>query len=108
MLNFKNEKINQADFITATTTKNGKQKIIAFAKSVKLNNNGKQIVKKLLHLQKIALDNNFINLLTIINKKLFAINEYYRRRIVKNAQKVEISFQGCKTFEFITCYSLVQ
>ena len=86
---------------------NGKTRILAFAKSVKLTPNGAKLVKKLLHIQKIAINNDYTKLLNQINKKLFAINELYRKRIINNAKKVILDFEGCTTFNYITCYNLL-
>ena len=86
---------------------NGKTKVLAFAKSVKFTPDGAKLVKKLLQVQKIAINNDYTKLLNQINKKLFAINELYRKRIINNAKKVILDFEGCTTFNYITCYNLL-
>lgn len=106
-LEFKQQ--NNKQFLVASdyNTNNGKTKLLAFAKSVKFTPNGAQLVKKLLHLQKIAINNDYNKLLKAINQKLFAINELYRQKIIANAKKVILDFNGCATFNFITCYNLL-
>ena len=87
---------------------NSKCKVLAFAKMVKLSSYGKQLVKKLLTIQKIAISNDCNKLLKLINEKLFTINELYRKKVINLAKKVDLSYEGSKTFNFITCYNQIE
>lgn len=109
MIKFELKQQNNKQFLVAKdyNTSNGKTKLLAFAKSVKLTPNGAKLVKKLLQIQKIAINNDYTKLLKVINQKLFAINEAYRKRIINNAKKVILDFEGCTTFNYITCYNLL-
>ena len=84
-----------------------KTKILKFIDSVALSQQGKQIIKKLLLLRRLALKNNNINLLTKVNKQLFAINQLYRKHLTDKAINKGLDYENAKTFEFITCYNLI-
>lgn len=84
-----------------------KTKILKFVDSVCLTRQGKQIVKKLLLLRRLALNNNNIKLLTKINKQLFAINQIYRRHLTNKAIAKGLDYDHAKTFDYITCYNLI-
>ena len=84
-----------------------KTKILKFIESVGLTRQGKQLVKKLLMLKRLALNNNNIKLLTKVNKQLFTINELYRKHLTNKAIKHDLGYDHAKTFDFITCYRLV-
>lgn len=109
MIKFELKQQNNKQFLVASdyNTNTGKTKLLAFAKSVKFTPNGAKLVKKLLQIQKIAINNDYNKLLKRINTMLFNINELYRQRIIANAKKVILDFQGCATFNFITCYNLL-
>ena len=84
-----------------------KTKILKFIDSVTLTPQGKQLVKKLLLLRQLALKNNYIKLLTKVNKQLFTINQLYRRKLTNKAINKGLSYDNAKTFDFMTCYRLI-
>lgn len=85
-----------------------KTKILQFIDSVKLTPEGKHLIKKLLMLRQLALKNDYIKLLTKVNKQLFTINQLYRRKLTNKAINNGLPYDNAKTFEFITCYSLIK
>jgi hypothetical protein len=111
MLKFENLKNkNGIEYLVAFNydCNNSKSKILAFAKMVHLSERGKQIVKKLLTIQKIAINNDYNKLLRKVNEKLFDINEIYRKNVINLAKKINVSYDGAKTFNFITCYNQIE
>ena len=84
-----------------------KTKILKFIDSVALSTQGKQLVKKLLMLRRLALKNNNIKLLTKVNKQLFTINQLYRHKLTTKALNNGLDYENAKTFDFITCYNLI-
>lgn len=84
-----------------------KTKILNFIDSVQLSAQGKQIIKNLLLLRRLALKNDNIKLLTKVNKQLFTINQLYRRKLTNKAIAKGLPYDDAKTFDFITCYGLV-
>ena len=84
-----------------------KTKILKFIDSVTLTQQGKQIIKKLLLLRQLALKNNYIKLLTKVNKQLFTINQLYRKHLTDKALSKGLDYDNAKTFEYITCYRMV-
>lgn len=108
MIKFENHKQNNKNYLVVKDYTTKKAKILTFAKTLKLTPKGLKLVTTLLKLQKIANDNDFTKLLTKINLLLFKVNEIYRHILIKNASKVELSYEGAKTFEFITCYNLTK
>jgi hypothetical protein len=109
MIKFIEKQNNNKNFLLAIdyNTTTAKNKTLAFCKSLKLKPNTKNLLIKLLKLQKICINNDFNQLLSKINQMLFRINECYRKKVIANAQKVNISWDGYKSFEFITCYRLL-
>ena len=96
--------VKQTNASATTTTK---QTIFAF-KSPKLNNNGAKLIKNLLKLQKIAIDNDFTTLLNKVNQQLFKINEFYRNNIAKR-NKIDFNNERKYRFlQFIVCYPLLE
>ena len=108
MIKFENQKQNNKNYLVAKDYTTRKAKILTFAKSLKLTPKGLKLVTTLLKLQKVAINNDFNKLLKQINLMLFKVNEIYRQTLIKNAEKIQLSYDGAKTFNFITCYNLIK
>lgn len=95
-------------FLVATDNTTKKAKILIFAKALKLTDKGANLLTKLLRIQKIAINGDYLTLLRKVNEMLFQINEIYRKKLILNAEKVQLDYYGAKTFELITCYNLIK
>jgi hypothetical protein len=75
-----------------------------FMKKIKLSNKGRQIVNKLLELQKVAIDNDYTKLLKSVNEKLYQINQIWRNAMIKANQSEFENYQLLSRLNNATCY----
>lgn len=73
-------------------------------KKIKLSNKGQQIVKKLLELQKIAIDNDYTTLLKKVNERLYNINQSWRKAMLKANPRNFDDYQMQQRLNNATCY----
>ena len=59
------------------------KQVVLICATPNLNNQGKQILNKLLLLQKIAIANECNKLLNKVNARIYRINEFYRKQLFK-------------------------
>jgi hypothetical protein len=59
------------------------KQVVLICATPNLNNQGKQILNKLLLLQKIATANECNKLLRKVNARIYRINEFYRKQLFK-------------------------
>jgi hypothetical protein len=72
-------------------------------KIIHLNTKTKNYIKRLLELQKIAIENDYTKLLKQINQKLFTINQAWRKKMLQINQ-IDYTMKNYKMIVNATCY----
>lgn len=72
-------------------------------KIIRLNTKTKNYIKRLLELQKIAIDNDWTKLLKQINTKLYNINQAWREKMLQ-VNQIDYTMKNYKAIINATCY----